>query len=88
MGQVANLRRVANPPFGPGGRPIDNRPQVDNLPHELIPCHRFFTDSAFTGSVSDAETECPAASSAVSVMVGSIRIESARPPAIAEKPPD
>jgi hypothetical protein len=39
VGQVVNLRRVGNPPGRPRamvGRPIDNRPQVDNLPHNGV----------------------------------------------------
>jgi hypothetical protein len=38
VGQVVNLRRVGNPPGRHwqtlAGGPIDNRPQVDNLPHK------------------------------------------------------
>jgi hypothetical protein len=36
VGQVANLRPIVNRPETPAkssARPIDNRPQVNNLPH-------------------------------------------------------
>jgi hypothetical protein len=52
VGQVVNLRRVVNPPADActqvatvnsarvlhAGRPIDYRPQVDNLPHNGRTC--------------------------------------------------
>ena len=39
VGQVANLRRIVNPPAGvmcAAGRRINNPPQIANLPHNHV----------------------------------------------------